>query len=79
MEFLGDLERAFAAAIYPNRGPIAIIGVLFIVGLAYVGWRRRWQDPGGPQAYAWRCGGHPRTEVRPKKRGRVFPVRQLIE
>ncbi|HEY8168341.1 MAG TPA: DM13 domain-containing protein [Candidatus Limnocylindrales bacterium] len=42
MGLLGDLERAFASAIYPNRGLIAIIGVLVIAGLAYVGWRRRW-------------------------------------
>jgi hypothetical protein len=42
MEWIGDLERAFASGIYPNRVPIAIalgIGVVLLVGVA---WRRGW-------------------------------------
>jgi hypothetical protein len=42
MEFLGDLERAFASAIYPNRVLVAIITALVVAGLALVAWRRRW-------------------------------------
>ena len=42
MEILGDLERAFASAIYPNRVLVAIVAVLLVAGLAYVAWRRRW-------------------------------------
>jgi hypothetical protein len=42
MEWIGDLERAFAAAIYPNRllvGAVLLVGALAIVWLAR---RRRW-------------------------------------
>ena len=42
MEFLGDLERAFASAIYPNRVLVVIITALVVAGLALVAWRRRW-------------------------------------
>jgi hypothetical protein len=42
MEFLGDLERAFATAIYPNRVLIAIVALPVIGALAIVAWRRRW-------------------------------------
>lgn len=44
MEWIGDLERAFAAGIYPNRGPIAIgIAVGFVV-LSIIAKRRGWFD-----------------------------------
>jgi len=42
MEFVGDLERAFASAIYPNRVLIAIVAAIAIVALAIIAWRRRW-------------------------------------
>src|SRR5215217_3824203 len=42
MEFLGDLERAFAASIYPNRVAIAAIAGALLVGVALLGRRRRW-------------------------------------
>jgi hypothetical protein len=42
MEWIGDLERAFAGAIYPNRGPIAIALVLAVVAVAIVARRRGW-------------------------------------
>ena len=42
MEFVGDLERAFATAIYPNRVLIAIVAATAIVALAIIAWRRRW-------------------------------------
>jgi electron transfer DM13 len=42
MELLGDLERAFAAAVYPNRR-LAAIGLLVLVAvLVVVGRRRQW-------------------------------------
>lgn len=42
MEWIGDLERAFAASIYPNRMPIAIGLLLAIIGVAVIAWRRGW-------------------------------------
>lgn len=42
MEFIGDLERAFASAIYPNRVAIAIGGAAVLVTLAIVARQRRW-------------------------------------
>jgi hypothetical protein len=42
MEFIGDLERAFASAIYPNRVLIAIGGAVVVVVLAILARRRRW-------------------------------------
>ena len=42
MELLGELERAFATVIYPNRFLVAILVVLALVGLALVARRRRW-------------------------------------
>ena len=41
MPFLGDLERFFAS-LYPLRVPIFIGGVLVIVALSILAWRRRW-------------------------------------
>ena len=45
MGSIGDLERAFAAAIYPNRVPIAVALVALAAVLAVVAWRRRWDRP----------------------------------
>jgi hypothetical protein len=42
MEFIGEIERAFAAAIYPNRALIAIITVAGFVTIGVIAWRRRW-------------------------------------
>lgn len=42
MELLGDLERIFAASIYPNRVLIAVTGGVVVAFLATVAWRRRW-------------------------------------
>jgi hypothetical protein len=42
MEFIGELERFFATAIYPNRVPIAIAGIVVVVVLAILARRRRW-------------------------------------
>jgi len=42
MELLGDLERAFAASIYPNRVLIAAAGLGVLLGLALLARRRRW-------------------------------------
>jgi hypothetical protein len=42
MEFIGDLERAFGAAIYPNRVPIAIGLVVALVAVAIVARRQGW-------------------------------------
>ena len=42
MEWIGDLERAFAAVVYPNRVVIAIAGAVALVVLAWVAWRRGW-------------------------------------
>lgn len=42
MDFIGDLERAFATSLYPNRVPIAIgLAVLTVIVLG-VAWRRGW-------------------------------------
>jgi hypothetical protein len=45
MDVIGDLERAFAAVIYPNRVLIAIglVGIAALLGA--VAWRRRWDQP----------------------------------
>ena len=45
MNVIGDLERVFAAAIYPNRALIAIVAVLVVVGLVVLAIRRRWDRP----------------------------------
>ena len=42
MEFIGELERFFATALYPNRVPIAIGGTVVVVVLAILARRRRW-------------------------------------
>jgi hypothetical protein len=42
VEFIGDLERAFASAIYPNRLLVALIGLAILVGIGILAWRRRW-------------------------------------
>ena len=42
MEWLGDLERAFATSLYPLRVPIAICVVVALVALARVARRRGW-------------------------------------
>ncbi|MCI0345898.1 MAG: DM13 domain-containing protein [Chloroflexi bacterium] len=42
MEFLGDLERAFATSLYPNRVPIAIGLGIAAIALLWLAWRRRW-------------------------------------
>jgi hypothetical protein len=42
MEFIGDLERAFASAVYPNRLAIAIGGAIVLAVLAIVARRRSW-------------------------------------
>jgi hypothetical protein len=42
VEFIGELERAFAAAIYPNRGPVAIASLAAVVVIALVARRRSW-------------------------------------
>jgi hypothetical protein len=45
MEWIGDLERAFAAIIYPNRVAIAMGGLAIVVVLVVVARRRRWDRP----------------------------------
>jgi hypothetical protein len=42
VEFIGDLERAFASAIYPNRLIVAIVGVVSLIGIGFLARRRRW-------------------------------------
>ena len=42
MEIIGDLERAFAAAIYPNRVVVAIAALAVLVALAVIARRRAW-------------------------------------
>ena len=42
MEIIGDLERAFAAAIYPNRVVLAIAALAVLVALAVIARRRAW-------------------------------------
>ena len=54
MEFLGDLERIFASAIYPNRVAIAVGTLVAFVLLAIVARRQRW-DRGARR--------HPRATV----------------
>lgn len=43
---IGDLERAFAGVIYPNRILIALAGAGFMVALAVIARRRRWNRAG---------------------------------
>lgn len=45
MDVVGDLERAFAAAIYPNRGLVAVGGIGVLLALAIVARRWRWDRP----------------------------------
>jgi hypothetical protein len=42
MEWIGDLERAFATSLYPLRVPIAIGLLLGLVALVWIGRRRGW-------------------------------------
>jgi hypothetical protein len=42
MEWIGDLERAFAGGVYPNRIPIAIGLAAVLVGLLVLARRRGW-------------------------------------
>ena len=42
MEWIGDLERAFAAVIYPNRLVIAAMTAIIVVAIAATAVRRRW-------------------------------------
>jgi hypothetical protein len=42
MEWIGDLERAFAAAIYPNRVVVAIALAVLLVAVALIARRRHW-------------------------------------
>ena len=42
MEWLGDLERGFASAIYPNRVLITGIAVAIAVLVVTLAWRGRW-------------------------------------
>jgi hypothetical protein len=45
VEWIGDLERAFAASIYPNRVVIAIVAVAGVISLALIARRRGWDGP----------------------------------
>jgi Electron transfer DM13 len=47
MEWIGELERAFASAVYPNRIVLALAGVAILVVLAVVARRRRWDLAAG--------------------------------
>lgn len=42
LEFIGDLERAFASVIYPNRLLVAILGVVILIAVGILARRRRW-------------------------------------
>jgi hypothetical protein len=42
VELIGDLERAFATAIYPNRLPLAVAGIVLVAIVVAFAWRRRW-------------------------------------
>jgi hypothetical protein len=42
VEVIGDLERAFASTIYPNRLLVAIIGAVILIGIVVRARRRRW-------------------------------------
>lgn len=44
MEWIGDLERAFAGLIYPNRVLFAVVTVVAVVALIAIGRRRRWHE-----------------------------------
>jgi len=42
VEFIGDLERAFAAAIYPNRLIVGLAAILILVAIGVRARQRRW-------------------------------------
>jgi len=42
VELLGEIERTFATAIYPNRTLVAAIAVAALLVLAALAWRGRW-------------------------------------
>jgi hypothetical protein len=42
MEFLGDLERAFASTLYPLRVPLVVLATAGVVALLWVARRRGW-------------------------------------
>jgi hypothetical protein len=42
VEFIGDLERAFASVIYPNRLLFAIVGLVILGAIGIRARRRRW-------------------------------------
>lgn len=42
MEWIGELERAFAAVIYPNRTVIAAVAAVVVLLIAALAVRRRW-------------------------------------
>ena len=47
MELIGDLERAFASAIYPNRLLVAIAGIVILVAIGIRARRHRWDRVAG--------------------------------
>jgi Electron transfer DM13 len=47
MELIGDLERAFAAVIYPNRVAVAVGLVVLLVVVALIARRRDWYGAAG--------------------------------
>jgi hypothetical protein len=44
MEWIGDLERAFAGLIYPNRVVVAVLSLGAVVALLVIARRRRWHE-----------------------------------
>jgi hypothetical protein len=52
MTFIGDLERAFATALYPNRVAIALGLVIVLIVLAVVARRRGWLS--AARRHPWR-------------------------
>jgi hypothetical protein len=42
MEFLGDLERAFASTLYPLRVPLAVLATAGVVALLWIARRQGW-------------------------------------
>jgi len=44
VEFIGDLERAFASAIYPNRWTVALAATLILVAIGVRARQRRWDQ-----------------------------------
>lgn len=52
MAFIGELERAFASSIYPNRVAVAVILVIGFVLLGAVAYRRGWFAAAG--RHPWR-------------------------